>query len=120
MDDAADGNIVREERLEELMRDQARAQKRQKRQGDAQTLGSLRFEPAAIAGDIFVSAKPKAAQTQSKAADKKKAKDEDIALDEDEINMSELEELMEDLSMEEEEIEDEISHAQVRRHLQRQ
>lgn len=61
-----------------------------------------------------------ATQTQSKAADKKKAKDEDIALDEDEINMSELEELMDDLSMEEEEIEDEISHAQVRRHLQQQ
>ena len=61
-----------------------------------------------------------ATQTKSKAADKKKAKDEDIALDEDEINMSELEELMDDLSMEEEEIEDEISHAQVRRHLQQQ
>ena len=61
-----------------------------------------------------------ATQTKSKAADKKKTKDEDIALDEDEINMSELEELMDDLSMEEEEIEDEISHAQVRRHLQQQ
>ena len=61
-----------------------------------------------------------ATQTKSKAADKNKTKDEDIALDEDEINMSELEELMDDLSMEEEEIEDEISHAQVRRHLQQQ
>lgn len=35
-------------------------------------------------------------------------------LDEDEINMSELEELMEDMSMEEE-IDDEISEAAVRR-----
>ena len=83
-------------------------------------MGSLRFEPVAIAADIFVPSKPVAAQTQSKPAEKKKAKEEEIVLDDDEINMSELEELMEDLSMEEEEIEDEISHAQVRRHLQQQ
>jgi len=76
---------------------------------------SLKFESASIAPDTFVEAKR--ANPNQNQPPKVQLDGEDIGQNEDDeeedlINMSELEELMEDLSMEEE-IEDEISNAQV-------
>lgn len=78
----------------------------------------LRFEPAPAFDSLtFVTAAVAAPSNQGVAAVATTAKVDDDAdgdLDDDAINMSELEELMEEMSMEEE-IDDEISEAAVKR-----
>lgn len=106
-EDAADGDVLKEARLDELIREkeaQARARRRliAKRKELTASSGVLKFEATSAATDTFV--------TRPKTTHMKDVQEEnsDEELDEDFIDMSALEELMDDLSMEEE-IDDEIS-----------
>ena len=124
-EDAADGNVLRETQLDMLMREkEAKARAKHHRGGgaggaDGAASAVMRFESASIAADTFAAkplataapAKPQPAGNKVNSPQKKGNDNDDLDLDL--IDIEELEELMEELSMEEE-IDDEISERQVR------